>query len=84
MSRPVRRSRSKILSKSWRDFSRHIVTFRVTTCEKAKELQLPLNGTIRMRILGTEIAGLDAGAEMAAEHANDFRDLIDGFLQFAW
>jgi hypothetical protein len=60
------------------------VTFRVTNAENAEKSELPRHRAIRMRILGTEIAGLDAGAEMAAEHANDFRDLIDGFLQFAW
>ncbi|PYJ93444.1 MAG: hypothetical protein DME54_05835 [Verrucomicrobia bacterium] len=33
-----------------------------------------------MRIVGAEVAGLDPGGEIAAERGNDYRDLVDGFL----
>jgi hypothetical protein len=49
-----------------RDFSRHTVTFRVTTREKAKELQLPRDRPIRMRIVGEEISGPDPRGAVVA------------------
>ena len=49
-----------------RDFSRHAVTLRVTTAKKVTESELPIDGGIRVRIIGVEVDSRDTGCEVMA------------------
>ena len=56
------------------------MTFRVTTAGKVEKSELPSDGTIRVRIVGAEVAGLDSGGEVMAECGDGVADFLDGLL----
>jgi len=51
-----------------REFSRHTVTFQVTTAEMWEKLEPPRHWPVRVRVVGAKIACLDSGVAMATEH----------------